>query len=261
MSSARLHVLSSGSKGNAILVESDGVTLLIDQGFSFRRFQERCNQVGCAPESIAAIVVSHEHLDHINGVPVTARKLGVPVYAAPAVAAYFKDTGIVLSDLRVLSPECPCCIEYFSVEPFPVMHDARDPLGFTVTLPAGTRLSIVTDTGCVTQRIFAQVAASDYLVIEANHDPRLLYANTTYPPDLKQRIRSERGHLSNEQCAEMLGQLPQGRLRKVVFAHLSEENNSPALVRHAAEAGLARCRFSGEAFVASQETPISIALD
>ncbi len=260
MSDRRLHILSSGSKGNAFLVESGGVAILIDQGLPFRRFKERCERIGVSPEVAQAILVTHEHLDHINGVPLTARKLGIPVYASPAVIAYFSDLGATIPDLRGISPVDRLIIGPFAVEPFPVMHDARDPFGFTVIFSNSERLTIVTDTGMVTHRIFSQIAVSEYLVIEANHDPGLLYRNPHYPPELKQRIRGSHGHLSNEQCAEILERLPRGRLRKVIFAHLSEENNSPALVSHVTCESLNRCSFTGDFFIASQETPFSVDL-
>jgi phosphoribosyl 1,2-cyclic phosphodiesterase len=141
------------------------------------------------------------------------------------------------------------------------VHDARDPYGFTVTFPNGETLTVVTDTGIVTQQIFAQLAASDYLVIEANHDCDMLYRNPRYPPDLKQRIRSSVGHLSNDQCLEALGRLTSTRLKKLVFAHLSAENNSPEIVQRTADRWLCSDCFAGKAFIASQESPLSIVLD
>jgi len=260
LSENRLHILSSGSKGNAILVESGGELLLVDQGLSLRRFRGCCAVAGLDPARIVGIVVTHEHIDHVNGVPLTACRLGLPVYAAPAVIEYLSRFGRYEFESRELTPQRAAAVGRFTVESFPVMHDARDPYGFTVTLQSGERLTIVTDTGMVTQRIFAQLAASEYLVIEANHDPELLYLNPRYPPDLKQRIRSAQGHLSNEQCLEALERLSGGRLKKVVFAHLSEENNTPELLRHSAAECFDRIAFSGESFIAPQEGPLSIEL-
>lgn len=261
MSDNRLHILSSGSKGNAVIVESGDRLLLIDQGLSFKCFTGRCAAAGIDPARIVGIVITHEHVDHVSGVPLTAHRLHLPVYAAPAVAALLAGSCDRYDfETREIAPSRPVAIGPFTVEPFPVMHDARDPYGFTVTLPNGERLTLVTDTGIVTQRIFAQIAASDYLIIEANHDPGLLYRNPRYPAELKQRIRSASGHLSNEQCLEALGNLSGGRLKKVVFAHLSEENNSPELVRHVAKECFGRTRFTGESFIAPQEGPLSIEL-
>ena len=262
MSDNRLHILSSGSKGNAVLVESGDRLLLIDQGLSFKCFTGRCAAAGIDPARIAGIVITHEHVDHVSGVPLTAHRLHLPVYAAPAVAALLAGSCDRYEfETREIAPSRPVAIGPFTVEPFPVMHDARDPYGFTVTLPNGERLTLVTDTGIVTQRIFAQIAASDYLIIEANHDPGLLYRNPRYPAELKQRIRSASGHLSNEQCLEALGNLSGGRLKKVVFAHLSEENNSPELVCRSAAECFGRTRFTGESFIAPQEGPLTIPLD
>ena len=261
MTKNKLHILSSGSKGNAVVVESGDELLLIDQGLSHKCFTGRCAAAGIDPARIVGIIITHEHVDHINGVPLTARRLSLPVYAAPAVVAYFQDFGRYEFETRELTPQKPAQIGRFTVEPFPVMHDARDPYGFTVTLPNGERLTLVTDTGIVTQRIFAQIAVSEYLIIEANHDPDMLYRNPRYPADLKQRIRGAKGHLSNEQCLEALGKLPHDKLKKVIFAHLSEENNSPELVRHSAKECFGRSAFTGESFIAPQQGPLSIPLD
>lgn len=262
MSDNRLHILSSGSKGNAVIVESGDELLLIDQGLSFKCFSGRCAVAGIDPARIAGIVITHEHIDHVSGVPLTAHRLHLTVYAAPAVIEYLAECGGRYEfDTHELSPRRPAKIGRFTVEPFPVMHDARDPYGFTVTLPNGERLTLVTDTGIVTQQIFAQIAASDYLIIEANHDPAMLYRNPRYPPDLKQRIRGASGHLSNEQCLEALERLPHARLKKVVFAHLSEENNSPELVCRSAAECFGRTRFTGESFIAPQQGPLTIPLD
>jgi len=257
-----LHILSSGSKGNAVIVESGDELLLIDQGLSFKCFNGRCAAAGIDPARIVGIVITHEHIDHVSGVPLTAHRLHLPVYAAPVVIEYLAESGGRYEfETREIAPRRPVTIGRFVVEPFPVMHDARDPYGFTVTLPNGERLTLVTDTGIVTQRIFAQIAASEYLIIEANHDPDMLYRNPRYPPDLKQRIRGAQGHLSNEQCLEALEKLPHDKLKKVIFAHLSEENNSPELVRHSAKECFGRTRFTGESFIAPQAGPLTIPLD
>jgi len=263
MSRNRLHILSSGSKGNALLIENDNVFLLIDQGLSLRRFTISCAAAGIDPSRIIALFVTHEHTDHINGVPLTAHRLNLPVYAAPSVIEYLFalcNSERYRFDTREITSSRPITVYPFRVEPFPVVHDARDPYGFTVTLPNEERLTLVTDTGTITHRICSHMAISDYLVIEANHDPYLLYRNPHYPADLKQRIRSANGHLSNEQCIEALERVGKGRLKKVIFAHLSEENNSPELVRHAATVCFDRIAFAGESFVAPRQGILSIEL-
>lgn len=222
--------LGSGSRGNAALIEAGDTRILLDNGFAAREVESRLRRLGVEPDSIAAIVVTHEHQDHIKGVGALARRYKLPVWmtagtqrenrcgALPEVRLFsFHDGGFRIGALQV--------------EPFPVPHDAREPAQFVFSA-AGRRLGILTDIGFYTPHITEMLRTCDALFLECNHDEDML-ASGPYPPALQRRIAGRLGHMSNKQAAGFLAQFDLGRLQHLVAAHLSEKNNSSGLVRAA----------------------------
>ena len=224
----RFASLGSGSRGNALLVEANGTRILLDCGFSFAETVARLQRLGCAAEDVDAIVVTHEHDDHIGGVARFATRTGIPVYMTAgtraAMGGRFDDV-----DCRCFDPHAPFRIGALTIEPFPVPHDAREPA--QMVFDDGThRLGVLTDVGAPTVHIRSMLSGCSALVLECNYDERMLREGP-YPPSVKARIGSRFGHMRNEDAAELLAALDNSRLRHVVGAHLSETNNLPELVR------------------------------
>lgn len=222
----RFCLLGSGSKGNAIYIESRGEAILIDQGFSLRELKSRMESRALDPLRITGLIVTHEHSDHIAGVGVAARGLDIPVFATPGTLAGKKN--IFNGDETVFPIESgeSFSVGPFEILPFRVSHDAADPVQYVVR--AGKKkLVVATDLGYVSTLVEECMRDSDLIVIEANHDVEML-KNGPYPWELKQRIMSRVGHLSNRNAAEFLFNLSCAcRTPRVVLAHLSEENNTP----------------------------------
>jgi len=223
----RFALLGSGSRGNATLVEEGKTRLLVDCGFSVREVERRMARLGSTPESLSAILVTHEHNDHLAGVGALARKYGLPVWlTAGTEAAGSKRLG-ELPCIERLNCHSDFAIEALQLQPFPVPHDAREPCQF-IFGNGDKRLGLLTDTGRSTQHIEQQLDACHALILESNHDPRML-AEGPYPPSLQARVGGGLGHLSNAQAAGILGNIDSSLLQHVVAAHLSEKNNRPEL--------------------------------
>lgn len=224
----RFASLGSGSRGNALLVHAGRTRVMLDCGFSFAEAVMRLQRLQCVAEDIDAIVVTHEHDDHIGGVARFAARVGIPVYLTPgtlsAVAPRFDDVRV-----RCFDPHAPFKLGDLTIDPFPVPHDAREPA--QVVFDDGRhRLGVLTDVGVPTAHIRTMLSGCSALVLECNYDAALLREGP-YPPSLKARIGSRYGHLRNDDAAELLSALDRSRLRHVVGAHLSETNNDPGLVR------------------------------
>lgn len=217
-------LLASGSKGNCIHVSAGDQALLIDAGLSGREIERRLIQGRLSPHGLQAIVVSHEHTDHIRGVGVLARRYGLPVYISAETEAAASSQLGTLPHTRHFKPGFPFKIAPFTLHPFSVSHDAVDPVGFTIST-GGCRVGIATDLGIATGLVKAHLQDCHLLVIEANHDPDMLL-NGPYPWPLKQRIKSRRGHLSNEAAEALLREVLNGKLKHIVLGHLSETNNT-----------------------------------
>jgi phosphoribosyl 1,2-cyclic phosphodiesterase len=231
----RFASLGSGSRGNALLVEAGGKRVMLDCGFKFAEAVVRLQRLGCAAEDVDAIVVTHEHDDHIGGVARFAARVGIPVYMTPgtlaAVAPRFEQI-----DCRCFAPHAPFRFGELTIDPFPVPHDAREPAQMVFD-DGRHRLGVLTDVGMPTAHIRAMLSGCSALVLECNYDQRLLREGP-YPPSLKARIGSRFGHLRNDDSAELLASLDRSRLRHVVGAHLSETNNDPELVKSVLTAAL-----------------------
>lgn len=221
----RFASLGSGSKGNATLIAAADTAVLVDCGFSVKETLMRMARLSFAPESLSAILVTHEHGDHAKGVMALGRRLNVPVYmsAGTAIALDCIDDGrVCLIDLhRSLT------IGDIEVHPVAVPHDAREACQFVLSY-GQQRLGILTDLGHVTPHVVSAYQYVDALILEANHDPELL-AVGPYPPSLKRRVGGPLGHLSNGQSAELLRQIDLQRVQRVVISHISEQNNEVSL--------------------------------
>ncbi len=234
----RFASLGSGSRGNATLVASKTTALLIDCGFSLRETRLRLNALGQDPTAIDAVLITHEHADHVQGIGALARKFRVPVWATPGTLAAAARTLGDLPEVRAFTSHERLCIGDIEILPITVPHDAREPSQF-VFQHAGLRLGLLTDTGRITPHIITQLAACDALLLEFNHDADML-ACSEYPPSLKQRISGPLGHLSNHQAVELLRQLDTSALQYFMAMHLSEKNNCPDRVRQLAADVLAQ---------------------
>jgi len=231
----RFASLGSGSRGNALLVEAGTTRLLIDAGFGPREMSRRLERLGLAAEDIDTVLVTHEHADHIGGAFACARRFGWAVLLTHGTLAASRsdhvDVRTTIIDSHESFPVGDIC-----VHPFPVPHDAREPVQF-VLADGASRLGVLTDAGHVTAHMVAMLDACDALVVECNHDARML-AEGRYPQALKRRIGGLWGHLDNAAAAALLSQTGRSGLRHVVAAHLSEENNSPELAQAALSAVL-----------------------
>jgi phosphoribosyl 1,2-cyclic phosphodiesterase len=226
----RFASLGSGSRGNATLVEAGGTRLLVDCGFSAQMLVSRLAELDVAPDSLDAVLVTHEHGDHIRGVPALCRRFQLPVWMTSGTchAGRCRD----LADLQLFHcHDRGFRIGDIEVEPYAVPHDAREPSQF-VFRHKQLRLGLLTDAGAVTPHVRERLAHVDALILECNHDPAMLAAGP-YPPALQRRVGGNYGHLSNRQAADLLGRLDRGRLRYLVAAHLSEKNNSVEKAREA----------------------------
>ena len=250
----RAVVLGSGSGGNAVVVESHGFRILIDAGFSCRELERRMHAVGVDPATIRALLLTHEHEDHVRGADRFARKHRLPVFLTAGTRL-----GTVLGDevaARVVRIESgrPFEVGPFGIEAFDIPHDAREPVGFVLEDSAGRRLGLVADIGCRTQLAWGRLAALDLLLLETNHDLEMLRSGP-YPWPLKQRVASRHGHLSNREAAEGLPELLHARLRAVVLYHLSRTNNLPALAAAEISEALAREGSAAEVVISNQFEP------
>ncbi len=212
-----------------MLVESGRTRLLVDCGFGPREVALRLARAGVEPESINAVLVTHEHADHVGGAASCASRFGWKVHASHGTAAAAGQLAEMA--VRRFDSHAPFAIGDLEVHPYPVPHDAREPTQFVFS-DGATRLGVLTDAGTVTPHIEAMLAVCMALVLECNHDADLLMTGR-YPPSLKQRIAGQFGHLDNGMAAELLRRIAGGHLQHVVAAHLSEENNTPELARTA----------------------------
>ena len=221
--------LGSGSKGNATLVCVGTTCIMVDCGFSMRETVLRLEQCGKQPEQISAILLTHEHTDHIKGAGALSRRYGIPLWSTRGTAR-----AQALGDIGrhyFINAEEEFKIGQIFIQAYPVPHDAREPCQFTFS-NGRQRLGLLTDVGKGTPHIVEQLTKCDALLLECNHDSEMLQ-NGDYPPSLKQRVASDLGHLSNQQAAEILSQLDTTNLKYIAAMHLSDKNNQSYLARQA----------------------------
>jgi phosphoribosyl 1,2-cyclic phosphodiesterase len=248
----RFTSLGSGSEGNALLIEAGGTRLLIDCGLPVRQAFARIEARGVDPMGLDAILVTHEHGDHIGGVMAFARKTGTTVcltrgtYAALHSRSAEACNGVTL---RIIDSHVSFELGSVEIQPFPVPHDAREPVQYVI-VHGPLRLGVLTDLGMLTPHVERSLQNCDGLMLEFNHDPDLLAASS-YPDSLKQRIAGRYGHLCNRDAAGLLGRLDLDRLQHIVAAHLSKSNNTTEHVVAAVREVLAE--IPAHFYVATQE--------
>lgn len=237
--SVRLTILASGSSGNCAYLETDDTRLLIDAGLSARQIRQRLLGIGRTPENLSGILITHEHTDHTQGLGVLAAKLQIPVYCnrltKEAVEVQFKTR----LDYRLFSTGASFELGDVGIDTFSVPHDAYDPVGFLLRTASGN-IGFLTDLGHATKLVVERVRASHALVLEANHDVKMLQDDTKRPWATKQRILSRHGHLSNDAAAQVAEQIVSADLRHLVLGHLSSDCNRPDLARRVVSETLAR---------------------
>jgi phosphoribosyl 1,2-cyclic phosphodiesterase len=238
-----LSVLASGSRGNCAVVESSTTRLLVDAGVSCRETFKRMRALGSDPHSLSAILITHEHSDHVSGLLVLARKLNIPIFMTGATHQAWSRA---VRDATGERPELAKPEVFFAgrrfqigdieVMPFTIPHDAADPVGFTFRVE-GVKIAVATDLGYMPASVRDHLHGSDVLVLESNHDVEMLRVGP-YPWSVKQRVMSRVGHLSNEALADFFASDYDGSASYIVLAHLSEQNNHPEVARRAAEKAL-----------------------
>ncbi|MDP1538374.1 MAG: MBL fold metallo-hydrolase [Burkholderiales bacterium] len=234
----RFASLGSGSEGNALVVEAGHTRVLLDCGFSTVETTRRLARLALEPAAIEAILVTHEHADHLGGVARFSRKYDIPVYLSYGTYAAAGTASGAFAEVVIIDSHTPFAVGDVEIFPYPVPHDAREPTQF-VFGDGALRLGVLTDAGSSTPHIEAMLSGLDALVIECNHDRELLLGGN-YPERLKSRISGRYGHLDNGQAAQILAAIDQQGLQHVVAAHLSQSNNRPELAS-AALAGALNC--------------------
>lgn len=234
----RFASLASGSRGNALVVESGDTRLMLDCGLAPRETERRLARLDLAPGDIGAILVTHEHSDHADGALAFARRHGLKLLLTHGTWRAIAGGGQPGEMVRIIDSHAPFSIGSVEVRPFPVPHDAREPAQFVFS-DGARRVGVLTDTGTSTPHIEAMLTGCEALVLECNHDAHRL-ANGSYPAWLKSRIGGAFGHLANETAARLLAALDTRGLQHIIAAHLSQENNTPDLARKAL-AGALNC--------------------
>ena len=229
--------LASGSSGNCILLSSGGDYLLIDAGISARRIAKALAALDLTPDNLSAILVTHEHSDHITGIATLTKHHAIPVYTAAPTARQLNYRIPFLEDLlHPVEAGVPFSIGSLEINAFPTLHDAACPVGYAVT-DGIHKAAVVTDLGAVTDEVRNSVHGAQLLVAEANHDVDMLQSGP-YPYPLKARILGDHGHLSNNACGALCAQAEAWGCSRVVLAHLSKENNTPQLALDTVTAAL-----------------------
>lgn len=246
----RLWVLGSGSGGNAVLIECDETRVLIDAGFSARRLAERMRHCGVDPASIDALLLTHEHSDHVTGVTNAVKRWGWPVFGTAGTLGAL--SSIASDRLTTIAAGARLTVGCLTLETASTSHDAAEPVAYVATSSrSGMRAAVVTDLGVVTESVRTAVRDVDVLVLESNHDVAMLHGGP-YPYHLKRRIASQHGHLSNVDAGKLMTEVAHRGLQQLVLAHLSETNNTPQVAVEAMQAAVRRTRWRGKLTAAPQ---------
>jgi phosphoribosyl 1,2-cyclic phosphodiesterase len=254
--SIRVAVLGSGSSGNSTFIASNGAKVLVDTGFSYRETARRLATIGEHPESLNAILITHEHSDHIGGLMRLAKKHRIPVYIS-ALTRQALPPNTELPCVETIAPGKPFVIADLTVEPFTIPHDAVDPVAFRFTAE-GIHVAVATDLGYLPENVKHSLRGCYCMVIESNHDIEML-RNGPYPWYVKQRVMARTGHLSNAALGEFLRAEYDGEAQIMVLAHLSEQNNHPQIARMEAAASLdSRTSMHPKLVVSAQAEPTEL---
>ena len=274
--SVKFTILGSGSSGNCAYIETAEARVLVDAGFNPRQLRRRLAAIGRAPENLTAILITHEHSDHISGLPGLADKLQIPIYCnrgtqdgtlwafkarwtskkAPALEGLDGVESLKAKmNWRLFETGASIEIADLQVDTFSIPHDAQDPVGFLVRTTAGN-FGFATDLGHMTKLVIERTRAANVLVLESNHDVKLLQECPHRPWSLKQRILGRHGHLSNEAAAEAAEQIVSPELKHLYLAHLSSQCNKPEIARRVVSARLQQIGATHlQLFIAAQDEP------
>jgi phosphoribosyl 1,2-cyclic phosphodiesterase len=237
-----LTMLGSGSAGNSALVATDHCRILVDGGLSARQLVLRLAQCGITPDQLDGVLLTHEHGDHVCGLEVLCRKFDVPIYCNSLTAEAVRFTSLgEHRNWRLFRTGAEFSICDIVVQSFPVPHDAVEPVGYAFHA-AASGLGFITDLGYATKVVVERLRQVQTLVIETNHDEKLLQSDSHRPWPVKQRIMSRHGHLSNDAAATVIEQLLPGKIERVVLGHLSRDCNTPALASGTVQTLLEKCR-------------------
>jgi phosphoribosyl 1,2-cyclic phosphodiesterase len=287
----RVHVLGSGSEGNAIVLESPHQRILVDAGFGVRELARRMKSVDVAPESVSALIVTHEHVDHVRGAGAAARRYNWPVYATAGtlkakgsehrrtadgrkqmgeasipISVAIEPRSNPADDIRkkrrvvkhIVDTRTDVQFDDFSIRFIRAPHDAREPISLVATVKStGERVGIAYDIGHLTERFIRSFSECDMLLLESNHDAQLLRTGP-YPWSVKQRVAGPNGHLSNAECALMAREVSHRGLRHLVLCHLSQINNRPEIALRAMRAALRGAGFRGALQAAPQHATMTL---
>lgn len=251
--------LASGSKGNCHAIHHNGLVVLIDAGLSLRQIERRMNAIGWDARGVQGVAITHEHNDHVSALPVLVRNTNWKfLLTAPTKKAVEAKLHVVIPDTRWIPIQsgAPVLFGPWTLKPFSLPHDAVDPVAFRVECE-GRSLAVITDLGHISDLVRQSCGGVETLIIESNYDEQMLIEGE-YPPDLKARILSRVGHLSNADTADLLRTMDSSQLHRVVLAHLSEENNHSDLARSSAMMALEHTR--AKLFIADQHQPILTAV-
>lgn len=253
----KVHVLGSGSGGNATVLDTGRERVLVDAGFSPRRLKERLQRVGIAPESVSALIVTHEHGDHICGARFAAARWNWPVFATAGTLHGGRWRKV---KVEAVEPRRELALEDLTFRFVRTPHDAREPVAVVATVrSSGTRVGIAYDLGHATPRFVNHFADVDVLLLEANHDEEMLRTGP-YPWPVKQRVAGMRGHLSNSAAGVMARLCVHRELRHIVLCHLSQTNNVPAVAMQTVHGALRGSGFRGTLHAAEQDVPLTVSL-
>lgn len=227
--SLRFCSLASGSSGNCHMITDEDSYILIDAGLSGKQIQGKLQEIDIDPHRISAIIISHEHSDHIQGAGILSRRFNIPIYANEGTwrGMEAKLGKLTKDNIKTFETTKLFSIGNIQVKPYSISHDANEPVGFCLE-SQGFKISIATDLGCITEAITSEIKDSNLVVLESNHDVEMLKAGS-YPYYLKRRILSDEGHLSNDAAGYAIVELVKNNVKNILLAHLSKENNFPEL--------------------------------
>lgn len=246
-------MLGSGSGGNAVLIQSGATRLLVDAGFSARTIGRRLGSIGVDPHSIEAVIVTHEHTDHVKGVTTGAARWGWKIYATSGTQEHSR--GLAEATTQTIAAGGEIDIGDIRLTIVGTSHDATEPIAVIATgSSTGVRAGIVYDLGVMTESVQRALERVDILILESNHDGEML-RNGPYPPSLKRRIASRHGHLSNRSAGIAAAECAHNGMSHVVLAHLSETNNTPRTATESMQAALRKTPFRGCVIAALQGIP------
>ncbi len=221
----RIVTFASGSTGNCCLVSDGGVNVLIDAGISARRIVQGLGVLGLAPQDVCGVLITHEHSDHISGLPVLVKRTGMRIFAPSELGEVLRRVKPELSEsIDYIPHDGGLCVGDVRITAFPTPHDTSASFGYRIE--GSEVFAFATDTGHISDELLEGLQGADTVVIEANHD-KVMLKNGPYPPLLKQRVLSKHGHLSNDDCAKLACLLADSGTRQIILGHLSQQNNTP----------------------------------